>query len=345
MARLILITHELTINGAMSMLFRLGEHLVAQGHSVAVLAERRAQGSLRSRFESAGLPIIYEIDPKAIDLAIGNTLYAAPVMRQLVGQTRTLWWVHEGEIGIKALVNGSGWHLLFRRCTHIVFQTAFQRDDIYRSFLYDLTSERISIIANCVRPAVRVPPVPRDKSRRILCVGTVYPRKRQADLIRAVASLGRDDLECVLVGPLVRALEPPIQAIVRSRPDVFRVLGEIDDHALHALYCGSDIFSLPSSSESQAMSVYEAGSYGLPPVLSDLRCYQGIWQHGHNCLLHPVGDVPVLAGMLNVLLRDADLRRRLGQAAAATVGSHEFRDATFTGRFTALIDRLLAAAP
>jgi glycosyltransferase involved in cell wall biosynthesis len=192
---------------------------------------------------------------------------------------------------------------------------------------------------------VRVAPEPRRKSLRILCVATVYPRKRQADLIRAVASLGRDDLECVLVGPLARALEPPIQAILRSRPDVFRVLGEIDDQALYALYAGSDIFSLPSSSESQAMSVYEAGSYGLPPMLSDLRCYQGIWRHAHNCLMHPMGDVPVLAGMLNVLLSDADLRRRLGQAAAATVGSHEFRDETFTGRFTALIDRLLAAAP
>jgi len=339
-----LITHEFEMTGASWLLWRLGRYLVERGHSVSVLADPKAPGSLRERFVADGMPVVAEVAPESVDLAIANTIYVTPVLMNLVSRTRTLWWVREGEIGIKPFLHRAGWGAILREVTHLVFQTKFQRDEVYRSFIYDLPPEKISIIPSGVGPIPSVAPVPRRKAYRIVCVGAIYPRKRQIDLIRAVVALERDDVECVLLGQLERPLPNDVQAVIAARPDVFHLPGLVDRKAVHSFYAGADIFSLPSLSESQAVSAYEAGCHGLPLVLSDLPCYRDIWRHGHNCLLHPVGDSQMLAGMLSVLLRDANLRQRLGQAAANTANSPEFRFENFTRTFEALIGRLLGMA-
>lgn len=340
MARLLLITHEFTITGATWILCRLGLHLASRGHSVKVLASQDMQGALLRHFEAGGIPVIRHVSTADFDVVIGNTLLAAPVLLKLASHTRTVWWVHEGEIGVNALIKQPAWIGAFRQCMHIVFQSAFQRDHIYRSFIHDLPPDRFSIIPNGVGPFPRVDPVPRQRRLRVLCVGSIYPRKRQEDLIRAIDALKREDVECVLLGKEVIPLEPPIQSIIQSNPQTFRVVGELEPDAVQAFYSGSDVFSLPSSSESQPLTAFEAGSNRLPLVLTDLGGYQGIWRHGHNCLMHGIGDVRVLAGTLAMLLQDSSLRARLGNAAAVTAAAYRF-DA-FAGNFEALIHRLVA---
>ena len=56
-------------------------------------------------------------------------------------------------------------------------------------------------------PAVAPKPKPSGHAR-VVCVGSIYPRKRQVDLLRAVAMLRGAPVECVLIGPMV-ALDPP----------------------------------------------------------------------------------------------------------------------------------------
>ncbi len=342
MARLLLITHEFNMNGAAWILCRLGIHLAAQGHSVTVFASHENHGPLLRHFETSGIPVIREGHTSRFDLVIGNTIEAAPLLLKFAPYSRTLWWLHEGEVGVSALVKEPSWIAAFQKCTHVVFQTRFQRDDIYRSFLYNLPSDRFSVIPNGVGPIPKVEPVPRQKRLRILCVGSVYPRKRQQDLIGAVHALNRKDVECVLVGKCVIPFEPAVQSIVQARPNVFRLIGELDNAAAQAWFAGSDIFCLPSASESQPLVAFEAAGHRLPLILTDLPAYQGIWRHGHNCLMHAVGDVQVLSGMLNMLLHDASLRTRLGEAAAVTADS--FRFDTFASNFEALINRLAGVA-
>jgi hypothetical protein len=72
-----------------------------------------------------------------------------------------------------------------------------------------------------------------------------------------------------------------------------------------------------------------------------LPAYRDIWRHGHNCLMHPVGDQRILAGLLGMLLQDQHLRVRLGRAAAATAASPTYDFATMANAFDTLIERLV----
>ena len=62
----------------------------------------------------------------------------------------------------------------------------------------------------------------------------------------------------------------------------------------------------------------EAALHGLPLVLSDLPCYKGVWQHGANALLHPVGDVDLLKSSIETLFGNENLKSRLKIAAQQT---------------------------
>ena len=98
------------------------------------------------------------------------------------------------------------------------------------------------------------------------------------------------------------------------------------------------ILALPSASECLPIAPIEAGMRGIPSVLSDLAGHEGVWRHGQNCLMHPVGDIVLLGHMLRVLASDAALRRRLGTAAKMT--ARRFRSDLMMAR----LDLALASA-
>ena len=148
---------------------------------------------------------------------------------------------------------------------------------------------------------------------RVICVGSLYPRKRQTDLVQAVTALTRRNVECVLIGEH-NQIDPPGDELVRARPETFTLTGGLQPEAVHAWYRGSDIFCLPSSDESMGISPIEAAWHGIPVVLADLECYEGIWRHGINALIHPVGDVEMLAWYLRMLLTSPSLRERFTKA-------------------------------
>jgi len=56
-----------------------------------------------------------------------------------------------------------------------------------------------------------------------------------------------------------------------------------------------------------------------------------------NCLMHPVGDVDLLAHLLRVLATDAPLRARLGAAARRTAAGYR------NDMFLARLDMVLAS--
>jgi glycosyltransferase involved in cell wall biosynthesis len=74
------------------------------------------------------------------------------------------------------------------------------------------------------------------------------------------------------------------------------------------------VFSLPSGDESMPIAPIEAAAHGVPVILTDLECYEGIWRHGVNALIHPVGDVDMLAWYLRMVIESPNIRSRLAAA-------------------------------
>lgn len=225
----------------------------------------------------------------------------------------------------------------FGQARIIILPTPVLRDRIYRSYLLRVAEERLTVVPY----GVDVPAAPHTRRTegpvRIIAVGSIYPRKRPLDLLQALPALDGLPVELHFVGRN-HGLEPEFDRLAAAAEGRVHLHGEIDNEAALALVDRADILALPSASECLPIAPIEAGLRGVPSVLSDLAGHEGVWRHGQNCLMHPVGDVALLGHMLHVLASDAALRQRLGTAAKMT--ARRFR----TDLMMARLDLALASA-
>jgi glycosyltransferase involved in cell wall biosynthesis len=171
----------------------------------------------------------------------------------------------------------------------------------------------------------------------ILWVGTLEPRKNVATLVRAFAELlesGRAaDHRLILAGPTGWLSNDLIPASLLARhgghgghggpggqggpggPDgSIRLVGQVGDSELRALYAGATLFALPSLHEGFGLPVLEAMAQGTPVVCSDIAALREVVGEAAAARLVPPDDVDGWAGALADLIDDGDARRRMGRA-------------------------------
>ena len=90
-------------------------------------------------------------------------------------------------------------------------------------------------------------------------------------------------------------------------------VGPIDDTA--ALLASSDLFLLPSESESFGLAALEGMSSGLPVVSTLSGGMPSVVSTGESGFLAPVGAVDQLAQHLRTLLTDEKLRKQFSATA------------------------------
>ncbi len=166
------------------------------------------------------------------------------------------------------------------------------------------------------------------------------PLKRLEDVVRIFASVRTHTparLQLVGDGPE----RPRIEALVHSLglSDYVRFLGEQVN--LVELLQGSDVFLLPSSTESFGLAALEAMACGVPVVASDVGGVSEVVSNSEVGFLAGVGDVEVMAGHVIRLLTDESLHRRISQAARRRAES-KFQLEPAVDRYEAAFRRLLA---
>ena len=188
------------------------------------------------------------------------------------------------------------------------------------------------------------------RGRRIaaLCVANWLPRKGILELLEAVAQLPDELVALHLVGET--ATPGPYAARIRRRLARSDLRGRVVVHgvipasAVAGMYRSVDAFVLPSFEEPYGTVWGEAMAAGLPVVGWHAGNLPFLADHGREGLLAPVGDVPALAGALERLALEPEVRTAMGAAAHDRAASRPTWDDTAELFFNA-VARVLRRQP
>lgn len=153
----------------------------------------------------------------------------------------------------------------------------------------------------------------------LLFVGRLVRYKGLDILLRALPGL---EVRTVIAGD--GPLRGPLDLMARQLGLEGRVrfAGRVSDEELLAWYHACDMLVLPSVSRQEAFGMVqlEAMLCGRPVVSTDLRTgVPWVNQHEQTGLVVRTGDVASLRGAIDRLIRDPELRARLGDAGRARV--------------------------
>jgi colanic acid/amylovoran biosynthesis glycosyltransferase len=133
-------------------------------------------------------------------------------------------------------------------------------------------------------------------------------------------------VETIGTGPLKPALEAQVQRL--GVQDRVTFLGAQPHEAVRPAYRRATLFASPCvvSADGDRDGIpnvlLEAMASGVPVVSTSVSGIPEVIQSGHNGLLVAPHDPAMLAGALDLLLADADLRDRLARAARCTIEAH-----------------------
>jgi glycosyltransferase involved in cell wall biosynthesis len=185
-----------------------------------------------------------------------------------------------------------------------------------------LPAERVNVVPHGVsqRFLDDAPPPDAPRGRGLLFCGSWDAVKGVDTLVRAMAVLAADGgaPPLTILGPGLSpdAVLAAFPADVLDRITVVPRAGE-DEVMRH--YRQHDALVVPSTYEGFGMVIVEAMSQRLPVISTPVGCAPSVIRDGEGGLLVPPRDASALASAIRRVLSDADSRRRMGDAAQATV--------------------------
>lgn len=154
------------------------------------------------------------------------------------------------------------------------------------------------------------------REKNILFAATLYKEKGYLDLIEAFGKIaaGIPGWKLLLAGNGSQD-EGIALAEKYNVADRVKFLGWVKGNDKDNVFRTSSLFCLPSYAEGFPMAVLDAWAYGLPVVTTPVGGIPDIVVDGENGLLFNPGDVDALAEKLELLIKNAELRKRLSEEA------------------------------
>jgi len=155
---------------------------------------------------------------------------------------------------------------------------------------------------------------------------------------------------------LVRKEHPARLIMVGDGPDRAEAEGYAREHGFEnevrftgkqldidtVLAC-SDIFLLPSSTESFGLAALEAMAHQVPVIATRVGGLPEVVRHGVDGYLEPLGDVAAMAQDALTLLRDCELRKKMGKSAQERALT-TFDEGPVIDLYESVYERVLAPA-
>jgi D-inositol-3-phosphate glycosyltransferase len=224
------------------------------------------------------------------------------------------------------------------KANRIIAATLAEKSQL--EFLYKAPSSKISVIPPGVDTR-HFYPIPKDEAKEvvgvpedshtILFVGRIEPLKGIDKLIQAISIIQNNgELRCcphnlVIIGGEPNAKSEEMNAEMARLQDMVEdlgienfviFLGKQDQQLLPYYYSASEIVVMPSHYESFGMVALEAMACGTPVVASQVGGLAFLVRDGETGFVVPGNDVQMLAKRLVELIKDKDLRNKLGNKSA-----------------------------
>ncbi|MDY0816277.1 glycosyltransferase family 4 protein [Kitasatospora purpeofusca] len=179
----------------------------------------------------------------------------------------------------------------------------------------------------------------------VVCVSRLVPRKGQDTLIEAMPQILAEVPDAVLLivggGPYRAELEKLVDT--RGVRSAVRFTGSVPWEELPAHYGAGDVFAMPCRTRRGGLDVeglgivyLEASATGLPVVAGDSGGAPDAVLEGETGYVVPGGTPSAAAERIVRLLRDEELRRRMGEAGRRWVDC-SWRWDLLAGRLTSLL--------
>ncbi len=156
---------------------------------------------------------------------------------------------------------------------------------------------------------------------RVLTVARLHPRKGQLEVAQALALLP-DELRARVIYQVVgvgdAAYRQAVETTCHEGGVQCEFLGAVDDRKLGEIYAQATVYvqasrTLPQSVEGFGITFLEAGIYGCPVAAWRSGGVPEAVVDGETGLLVDEGDVPMLATSVERLIKDVELRQRMGE--------------------------------
>lgn len=175
--------------------------------------------------------------------------------------------------------------------------------------------------------------------KTVLFVGRIDPVKgldtwfRSMKLVlNAEPSLSTRMCVCLIGGDLDDDIDPDSELVRLDKlkdelglSDVVTFLGGRAQSSLPYYYASADVVVMPSRYESFGLAALEAMACGTPVVASDVGGLSFIVRNGETGFLVPEGDEQAFADCILNLLRDPELRNKLGARAVLVAQNYSWR--------------------
>jgi glycosyltransferase involved in cell wall biosynthesis len=176
-------------------------------------------------------------------------------------------------------------------------------------------------------------------AKKLLYVGTWLDRKGIFYLAEAFGMVARRLPELTLT---VAGCMAPEETVKQAFPENARakvtVIPRVSRGDMLALYAAHDVFVFPSLVEGMPLTMLEAMATAMPIVTTNTCGMADVIEDGVNGLLVPPADSTELSRVVEVVCKDAELRRELGAAGQSTARRYNW------DRIARHMERLLALA-
>lgn len=147
-----------------------------------------------------------------------------------------------------------------------------------------------------------------DGKFRVIYVGSLCLRKGVRYLIEAFKEIDNPNIELLLIGKIEKELEE----YMRNIPNNIKHIQYIHNKELNNYYAQSDLFVLPSLSDSFSLATLEAMSSGLPVIVSENVGAKDFVKDGVNGYIVPIKNSKILKEKIIYLCENKDLAKRMG---------------------------------